>query len=169
MQEILAHGISRHHNGLSWEEALHAFIGYTDALGFLGQEFVGHARIGVLLLQERGDAHFLRHVERWATGVAPHPNRHLRPKFAHNFPREATALHEFNQNRHVAPEVLAVEACHRKALDFIARSGNTLHLHTAFSSHKQDFSRRRDFAYGIGDGHGWEDMTSRTATADDDS
>lgn len=65
--------------------------------------------------------------------------------------------------------MLSVEACYRQTDDAVAGVGYALHFHPSFGTDKQDFCFGAQFTDGVGNGYGREDMTSRTASADDDT
>ena len=65
--------------------------------------------------------------------------------------------------------MLAVETLHGQALDGVAGLGHALHLHAADGTHKEDVGLGIFRLDGIGNRDGGEDVTTRAATADDDS
>ena len=151
-----------------WEKAFHALIGHTDAIGFGRQQLVGHSGIGVLLLQQGGDALFLSLLEHGTAGITANADGDIGLEILEDITRQAHALEQPRQDRHIAQQVLAVKTAHGQADDIIARSGHFFHFHSSLGTHKQDSCFRVTAAHLVGNRQGREDVASRTAAAHQD-
>ena len=65
--------------------------------------------------------------------------------------------------------MLTVEACHRQTDNLVTCCRHTLHLHTAFSTDKQDFTIGAQCFDGIGYAKSGEDVATCTTATDDHS
>ena len=132
--------------------------------------FVGDTGIGVLLLDETGDAHAGCRIQRSRTGIAAHSHRHLGLEVGNNLPHHALAFQIVDGHTDIPgrPE-RTDETTDGQSLDLVAGSRHTLHLHSSEGSYKKYFCLRLDGPDSIGDGYGGEDMPSRSTSADDDS
>ena len=169
VEQCLAHRVAGQHDLLCGEEALHAFIGHADLARFLGQQLVGDAGVAVLLLDETGDAHVGRLVERRTAGIAAHADSYLRLELLDDGLGHALALPDLKEHFYVLQQVLAVETHDRQPLDVVARLGHTLHLHATFGTDEQYLSVGTQLADGIGYRDGGKDVTAGSTAADDDS
>ena len=149
------------------EEPLHTLVGHADLLGALGQQLVGDAGKGVLLLQQRGDAHIGCHIQRRAAGIASHPDGYVGTELLDDLAGDVLALQHLPQHRHILEQVLAVEPCYGQALDLVACSRHTLHFHAPLSADEQYGRFGLDGSYGIGDAQRREDVSACAAAADD--
>ena len=75
-EEVLPYGVAGHDDFIGREELLHAFVGHADFARLLGQQFVGDAGVGVLLLYQGGDAHHAGGLQRGSTGIAAYAYGH---------------------------------------------------------------------------------------------
>ena len=167
LQDVLSYGISRHDDAVGGEEALHPLVGHADLLGTAGQQLVGDARIGVLLLYEAGNAHSRARVERGTAGVATHAYCHHRAEVLDDVACHAQALEQVPHHADVFQQMPAVESLDGKSLDLVSRCRDTLHLHAALCADKENLCLGTHLPQRVGYRHGGEDMASRAATADD--
>ena len=149
-QQRLPDRISRHDNLLGWEETLHSIVGHADFLRFLGQQFIGHSCIRILLLYETGYAHRRCLIERRAAGVTADTYCSHGTKILDDLLGHALALPNLQQHREVLQQVLPVEATNGQSFDLVSGCWHTLHFHATQCSHKQYFCLGTFGLNGIG-------------------
>ena len=169
LEQVLAHGISRKEYFVGREETRHAVVSHTYLACLFGKQFVGHAGIRVLLLQQSGYAHAFGHIECGSAGIAAHAYCHLRTEVAQDAARHAAAFQYFEQHGYVLQQIFAIKAGYGQSLDGVACCWHTLHFHTSLSAYKKYLGIGAFGLYFVGDGHGRKDVASSTSTADDDS
>ena len=168
-EDVLADRIACQDNLPGREETVHAFVGYTDFLHTFRQQLVGDTGVGVLLLNQAGDSHLGTFIEGCTAGISAHTHSYLRFEVLDDFPCHAQALPELEQYFKVLQLVCAVKSLDRQSLYLVAGSRDALHLHSSFRTHEEDFRFRVLRLDGIGNRYSREDMSSRSAAADDDS
>ena len=150
LQEVLPHGITRKLDLLFREETLHALVGHADAVGLLGQQLVGDTGVGVLLLQQRGNAHRTGLLECRTARITTHAHSYVRTEIADDTACLAAALHQTPQHGNILEQVLAVEAAHRQTDDTVSCSRHALHLHTILGTHEEYLGIGTLSLHGIG-------------------
>ena len=130
IEQLLTNRIACHHDFLCGEETFHALISDTNLGGFLGQQLVGDTCIGVLFLQQTRNTFGCCHIERRTTGIASDTDSYLRTEVLDNLLGHALALPYLVEYLEVLQQILAVKTLNGETYYLIARSRNTLHLHT---------------------------------------
>ena len=169
IHHVVSYGVPCQDDFLCGEEAFHSLIGHTDFLHLLRQELVGHPGIGVLLLYQAGNAHGGTLVESGATGVASHAYGGHGAELAYDTLGHSLALPYLEKHGNILEQVFPVESADRQSHDFVTGVGHALHFHSALGSYKEYFGCGLQLFYGIGNRNGREDVSSRAATADDNS
>ena len=166
-QQGLTYRIARHDDFFGREETLHPFVGNTNLISLFSQQFVGHASIGILFLNQTGNAHCCGFVECRTTGIPTHTHRGHRTEVLDNLSGHTLAFPYLEKNFHVLQQILAVETLNGETFYFITSRGDALHLHSAESPYKENLCIRMLCLDGIGNGNSREDVASRSAAADD--
>ena len=83
----MSDGITGESNLVGGEESLHTLISHADCVGALCQQFVGHAGVRVLLLNERRNAAFLRRFEHRPACISANADGNVGLELAENLAR----------------------------------------------------------------------------------
>ena len=81
------------------EPLVQVVVGHADGLGFLAHIAVGLARIGVLLLNDRGDAQVVGSHQSRSAGKAAHANHHIGLEAFQDGDGAVDAVHQFDRQR----------------------------------------------------------------------
>ena len=165
VEQVAPDGIAGKHNLFGREKALHAFIGHTDAVGLSGQQFVGHAGIGVLLLQQGGNALFLSRLEHRSAGITAHADGDVGLEVLEDFLGQTHALEQPGDHLDVTQQVLTVKAAHGQTDDIVPGSRDSFHLHASLGADKEDAGIREAALHFVGNGQGGENVAAGAATA----
>ena len=164
--ETAAQRIARQHDPIGREKALHALVGYTDAPGPRREQLVRNARIGVLLLNQRRNAHPLRAPQHRSAGVPPEADDHIGPEAADHPSSLDQRREHLGWNGQVAQRQPPLQSRHGQADDRIAKRRHLLHLHLALGPDEQDVQTVVQPApERLGDGDGRIDMPSGASAA----
>ena len=104
-----ANRVARQDDLILGEEALHLGIGDADLRRPPREELIRHARIGVLLLDERRDAEALSGLERRGTGIAPHADDDLGLELTDEVAGRDERTEEVLEHAEVSPDALAIQ------------------------------------------------------------
>ena len=150
------------------EEAFHAVVGHADLFGSFGQQLVGQACVGILLLNEARNAHSAGGPQGGSTGVSADTDHDVGLEVAENLTRTAQALPQFEGKGQVGQGKFALQTCDRETLNRVSGSRDAFHFHFSFGSDKQNFSFWIQFSDAVSNRQGREDVAARTAAAYDD-
>ena len=159
-------GVAREVDLLGREPLVEMVVSHTDGFGFLAHVAVGLARIGVLLLDDGGDAEPVGGFQCGSAGEASDANHHVGLETLQDTAGFGQAAGEF-EGQAEGREVLG-ETADPQSFDGVACLGHAFHLHAAFRSDKQDVGLGKSAFQGIGDGDGGEDMAARAAATNHD-
>ena len=164
--EATAQRIARQHDPIGGEKALHALVGYADAPGPRCKQLVRNARIGVLLLNQRRNAHPLRAPQHRSAGVPPEADDHIGPEAADHPSSLDQRREHLGWNGQVAQRQPPLQSRHGQADDRIAKRRHLLHFHLALGPDEQDVHAvAQPASERLGDGDGRIDMASRASAA----
>ena len=169
--DVAADGISAHHDPVGWEEFLHAFVGYANAVGPFPEQFVRQSRESVLLLDEARYAEALCGHKKGSARVSPNSDGDVRFELLdYLFGFRYAGIHlEGDGCRidHIAQIQLALKSHYGKTDDLVSGGGYFLHFHLAFSTDEKNLAFGVEGGELVGDRDGREDVSSRSASAYD--
>ena len=151
---------------LGREPLVKVVVCHTDGFGFLTHIAVGLARIGVLFLDDGGNAQPVSGFQRGTAGETTHANDHVGMETLQDATCLAQATDKF-EGQAECREVLG-ESADPQALDRITRLGHTFHLHAAFRTDKEDVGLGKSPLQGIRNGNGGKDVATRATTTNHD-
>ena len=137
--EASAQGISRVHDPLGGEEALHAVVGHADTPRTACEDLVRQTGVGVLLLDERRDSRSLRGPQHGPRGVAAESHHDVGAELADRAPRTADAFEYLEGQRQIRQREPPLQSRRRQPYDAVAQRRNLLHLHFAFGADEEQF------------------------------
>ena len=147
------------------EKPLHTVVGHANLLHVGGEFAVGEAGVGVLLLNQAGDAHLGGRHQKGGAGIAPDSHSHVGLEVA----QYAAGLYNAGQNlerkHQILKRKLALQARHGKAYNLVARLGHALHLHFALGPYKQYLAFGILCPEGVSNGNRRENVAAGAASA----
>ena len=165
LRETAAQGVARQHDLLLREETLHPVVGHADAMRPPGQDLVGHAGVGVLLLNHGRHPHPLGGPEHGSRGIAAETHRDVGAEIADRPAGFRDALHHLEGYGEVVPVHPPLQPGDRQPHDPVAQRRDLLHLHLALGPHEEDLHPVAPLAFQrLGDRHGRVDMSARSAS-----
>ena len=170
LRKAAPQGIARQDDLRRREKAFHAFVGRADAPRALREDFIRHARIGVLLLNHGRHAHPLRGPQHRSAGIAAEAHHGVGPEVADDPLRHPDALHRLERHRQVAPVQPPLKARDRQAHDAVAQRRDLLHLHLALGPDEENLHPVAETPFqGLGHSHGRVDMASGSTSGKNDA
>ena len=104
-----------------------------------GQHLIGHARIGVLLLNQRRNSHPLRGPQHRRAGIPAEADRYVGPEFFDDSPGAQHRPHDLERNGQVFRRQPPLQSRDGQPLDPVAQLRDFLHFHLPFGADKKDF------------------------------
>ena len=170
-EHLRTHGVA-HHAGLFGGTQLFHGSGHSGEhdVHIRGQQLVGHAGEGVLLMQGGLDAHFGGAAHHRAGHIAAAADDQIGLHLLHHLPGRGAGEGQIPQRDEVPLDVvqreLPLEACDLDVVEGIARLGHQTVLHPLFAAGKMDLGRRVCFFQCTGNGQCGVDMAGCAAGSD---
>ena len=104
--------------------------------------------------------------EQGSASIPTNTNGDIGQERAHELARFQHATDQPPRQCEVLGDGTALKTTDRQTLDGITGSGHLLHLHLAFCTNEKELRSTLPLAHRVGDGDGWEDVTTGAATGD---
>ncbi len=163
--EVTAKRVTGEHETVGGKEAIHTLVSNANLTGTFSQQFVCEARVGVLFLDNGGNAQRLGSAQNRSRSVTTEPNHDVGPETTNNLSGEPKATNDLEGQQKVTGVELTVEPVGGKTLDGVTQSGDLLHLHLTKSTDEQQLDIATEpTPKSLGNCNSGVDVTTGTTT-----